>query len=149
MEIWKPTHDVKYEVSNYGRVRNAKTGYVLKPQLMQSYFTVKLSDRKHKKIHRLVAEAFIVNPDKLPFVNHKDHDKTNNHISNLEWVNNSQNMLHARENRDLKVTQAQVHEIKASTLPVKELAELYNISQPYVYKILSGEVRSEEYHGNY
>lgn len=52
--------------------------------------------RYYKKIHRLVAETYIKNPNGLPQVNHIDEDKSNNHISNLEWVTCSQNIIHSK-----------------------------------------------------
>ena len=65
------------------------------------YLQVKFTINKktyHKYVHRMVAEAFIPNPNNYTDVNHKDGNKQNNHISNLEWVSHSQNIYHALEN---------------------------------------------------
>ena len=53
--------------------------------------------QKRCRVHRLVAIAFIPNPDNKPYVNHKDGNRSNNHVSNLEWVTASENAIHARE----------------------------------------------------
>ena len=98
-EIWKdvPYYDGAYQVSNYGRVKsftNGKTHYKAQHDNGRGYMTVQLwKDGKGKKeyVHRLVALAFIPNPDKLPQVNHKDEDKQNNYVNNLEWCDNSYN----------------------------------------------------------
>lgn len=78
-----------YEVRPNGEVINTKSGKILKPQKnTRGYLQVGLSKdgtKKHFLIHRLVAEAFIPNPLNLPCVNHRDENKTNNCISNLEW----------------------------------------------------------------
>ena len=83
-----------YQVSDLGEVRNSK-GRILKPEYSnKGYACVHLrKDGKNKKyrIHRLVAQVFIPNPDNLPMVNHKDEDKLNNLASNLEWCDNTYN----------------------------------------------------------
>ena len=101
-EIWKDIEDYKglYQVSNLGRVRSIKNKTKIKePFIINSgYSTVNLyKNNKNKKtlIHRLVAQAFILNPKKLPQVNHIDGNKLNNRQENLEWCSNSDNMLHA------------------------------------------------------
>lgn len=107
-EIWKPIEGTngRYEVSNTGKVRSLnykRTGTTreMKPAPDQKGYmkTVLLFDRKYKpvKIHRLVAEAFIENPDNLPQVNHKDGNKGNNSVANLEWTSNYDNAHHAME----------------------------------------------------
>lgn len=87
IEEWRqiPGYEGLYEVSSYGRVRNSKTYRILKHWTTFGYLMVGLSGRKKFYVHRLVAETFIPNIEKLPQVNHKDEDKTNNRVDNLEW----------------------------------------------------------------
>lgn len=102
-EIWKPIQYEGYEVSNLGRVKSYKydkvNGKIMKPYLdTKGYLQIDLSldgrkrsNRVHLVVHRLVAQAFIPNPDNLPQVNHIDEDKTNNCVNNLEWCTNEYN----------------------------------------------------------
>lgn len=105
-EIWK---DIKgynglYQVSNTGFVKSfqTKTPFIKKfNKNHQGYLSVALClDNKVKlvKIHRLVAEAFLPNPENKPQVNHKDGNKSNNHVDNLEWVTASENIKHSFAN---------------------------------------------------
>lgn len=96
-EIWKdiPEYEGLYQVSNLGRVKNNK-GLILKPRLYKDgYFDIKLSKNgknKTKRINRLVALAFIPNHNNYPMVNHKDEDRLNNRVNNLEWCTNKYNI---------------------------------------------------------
>ena len=94
-EIWKDIegYEGKYEISNFGRIKSyaqKKNGKITEGYTdKKGYKTIFLYDKpqhgKWHKIHRLVASAFIDNPDNLPQVNHKDENKENNYDSNLEW----------------------------------------------------------------
>ena len=99
---WKTIkYNDKYEVSDTGLVRTKKTGHIHSGCIAQGYLSVKLtfenSRQKRFKIHRLVAEHFIENPDpkKKTFVNHIDGNKLNNSIENLEWCDKKYNNEHA------------------------------------------------------
>lgn len=102
-EIFKPIHgyEEKYMVSNLGNVmslnyQNTKRAKIMSPVKHHlGYLLVHLGQNKIKMVHTLVAEAFIPNPDGKKFVNHIDGNKSNNKVSNLEWVTSKENMNHA------------------------------------------------------
>lgn len=120
METWKTIewHE-GYEVSSHGRVRAKKRKVVykdgrvgnfperiLKPSISKKgYERLRLSYPREDggygkmvQVHRLVAEAFIPNPENKPQVNHKDSNKINNHVTNLEWATNLENHEHKLKN---------------------------------------------------
>ena len=106
-EEWKPIsgYTDKYAVSNMGRVFSRKSKTILKPQVRgrnRSYLCVQLyadsSTKRSYDIHRLVAEAFIDNPDNLPIVNHRSGDKLDCAATNLEWATHAINVQHAYDN---------------------------------------------------
>jgi hypothetical protein len=94
-EEWRPIIAASgYEVSNLGRVRSPR-GNILKQQAnFKGYMRVLLRERCFR-VHRLVAEAFISNPQAHPQVNHRNGDKKDNSVQNLEWCSNAENTLHA------------------------------------------------------
>ena len=99
-EKWKTIDKYpRYSVSSHGRVKNNETGNILKPFCIgnksHQYYAVDFYPIKNRKIHRLVAEAFIPNPMNKREVNHKDGNHFNNNVENLEWVSGSENCLHA------------------------------------------------------
>lgn len=101
-EIWKDVvgYENLYKVSNLGNVMSfwGKTPHLIKPfQNQKGYLYVDLrffNKRKTVSIHRLVAKAFIPNPNNLPQINHIDEDKTNNRVENLEWCTLKYNVLY-------------------------------------------------------
>ena len=95
--------ETDYDINENGEIYSHKTKKFLTGTIYNTgYKMVRLTVNGNKKgyaVHRLVAETFIPNPDNLPIVNHKNGDKTNNNKDNLEWVSQSQNRIHAIDNK--------------------------------------------------
>lgn len=106
-EIWKDIEGYEglYQVSNFGRIKSlihydVENGYKKKEHIInewinRGYMSVSLSkNKKHKNfyIHRLVAIAFIENKNNKPFINHIDYNPLNNHVNNLEWCTQKENV---------------------------------------------------------
>lgn len=128
-EVWK---DVKgfegiYEVSSLGRVRKAATGLILHQSNCGGYRIVGLRKDgigKSVRVHRLVAKAFLPNPDMLPEINHRDENKANNCVENLEWCDHSYNMRY----NDLQL-RSREKSVTRHTIDVKRLENGHILSK--------------------
>lgn len=141
-----------YSITQDGNVWSSKRNIWLK-QYIQSkgYLWVALYcglKRSNRTVHRLVAEAFIPNPDNKPEVNHKDGIKTNNNVSNLEWSTSSENKLHkhhvlmkqnGEQHPHHKLTESEVQYIRTSYIPkittFQMLADELNVDRSVVHRI--------------
>lgn len=113
----------------------------------KGYENVSINGKLHK-VHRLVAEAFIPNPQGLPQVNHKDGNKLNNEVSNLEWATASQNTKHAYEmglmnkqgtnNGRAILNDDIVRHIRTSGMSAKQVAEEYGLEYTSAWKVVTG-----------
>lgn len=167
-EEWKDIFDYLdiYQISNMGRIRsldrfdshgNYQKGSIkiccLNPfGYLQTQLTNCFKKRKNHKVHRLVLSAFVPNVNNLSQVNHKDGNKTNNLLENLEWANNSENQKHAYSlglnkpnygitNGNVKLTNDQVLFIRKEYLSsfntsYKILAKKYNVHPDTIKKII-------------
>ena len=127
-EEWIQIQDFpNYEVSTLGNVRNSNTGRVLKLTCKGGYMFTGLSQNSIGKtlpVHRLVALAFIDNPENKPQVNHKDKNRGNNNVSNLEWSTASENNIH-RSTNEIQTTNQQV-KVWRIDINTDEKLELYD-----------------------
>jgi predicted RNA binding protein YcfA (HicA-like mRNA interferase family) len=161
-EEWKPIvgYEGLYEVSNFGRIKTLYNRYkdviYLKYNTSPNgYYCVNLVKNKISKtirIHRLVAEHFINNPQNKPMVNHKDGDKKNNFVDNLEWVTASENIKHSFKNglsnkkgshhHLSKLDEGDVLVIRIlaeATVERKKIAEAFRVSRQCVDSIINGK----------
>jgi len=167
-EIWRPIPDYEgyYEISNTGKIKSLTrtitdingrsftlTGKEKIPYIdAEGYYIIGLSKdgiKKNLKVHRLVALTFIPNPKNLPFVNHKDENKLNNNINNLEWCTQEYNNAYGTRNKRIsqtttknsvimcdKITHKPIQEFLNANIAAKELG--YNTSA-HIYQVLKGE----------
>lgn len=137
-----------YIITRDGEVINKANGRRVKPQINGTgYYRVSIGG-KLQFVHRLVAKIYIPNPENKPQVNHKDGNKLNNCVENLEWVTNRENSIHAlktglqpieERHKCAKLTRAQAQFIKShDEMPRKQLAELFNISENTISDIRHG-----------
>jgi DNA-binding NarL/FixJ family response regulator len=177
IEIWKDVvgYEEYYQVSNLGRIKRKprkiinkgsncvqtlKEREIMPYKWRKGYFVVRLTDEnKHVKryfIHRLVAQAFIPNPENKSQVNHISGNKADNSVHNLEWVTLQENIEHAcmnglrgnvkgENNNYSKLTEKDVLEIVellSKGCAGKEVAQLYNVSETAISYIKTGKTWS-------
>lgn len=173
-EVWKDVvgYEKYYQVSNEGRVRSldrltnnvngcfVRKGRVLKQGVNRTgYNFVMLTDKdgkvKNCKVHRLVAITFIENPFNKKTVNHKDGNKTNNLLDNLEWATYSENMQHAVDNglkrdcfKNKKVAKLTLNdEVIEVYNSLKQAAEMNGINSKTISKVCTGYRNYKTSHG--
>jgi len=138
LEIWRDIKNYEgiYEVSKLGRIKSIsrngtiKENRILKPNKVMGYSQIVLyknNKREYKKIHRLVAETFIPNLENKREVNHKDGNKTNNCVDNLEWVTTSENQLHSYY--ELKNNIKSVIQLSLNNEIIKEWESIAKVEQ--------------------
>lgn len=160
IEKWKEIKDFSgYFVSTAGKVKNSH-GQIMSNEVSNAGYNrvhlCKNGKAKHLSVHRLVAKAFISNPNNLRVVNHKNGIKTDNRVENLEWSTHSANLQHAYDfnlrvgnfgeaNGQAKLTRKKVEEIR--TLYKKQskkygsyaLAKIYNVSSSTILHIVKNK----------
>ena len=179
MEIWK---DIKgyeglYQISNYGRVKSLEKDYTTKLRgktivihkaenilkllkINSGYLTILLHKNGISKrffVHRIVAEAFILNPQNLPQVNHKDENKINNKVENLEWCDQYYNINYgnARTKMSISKTKKPNYKIRKPIVgtskktnevvtfnSIKEASEKLNVPPSNISSALHGKIPS-------
>lgn len=159
-EIWVPILEVGfeglYEISNFSRVKSLPNSArpiekIMTPQIQRNgRVSIWMSSKgveKNCQLHRLVAKAFIPNPENKPCVNHIDNNPLNNQVRNLEWCTYKENSQHAlkcnrfqlgEQRHNCKFTNEQVLEIFHSSIKITELAKIYNASIGAIRGIKNG-----------
>lgn len=147
------TNFERYEIDEHGKIYDTKRNDREICQWVDSvgYYQCILYDEKHKKhykrVHRLVAKVFIDNPNNLPQVNHKDGNKLNNNVTNLEWCSNQENTQHGYDNHlyrfKTRSYPINVYDIKGNYIKtfksIRSMCEELNINRKTVTMILNKE----------
>ena len=162
-EEWRPVQGkfagFPYEVSNQGQVRRTEGGRLLKPyrnrdtrrphqtsNYMMVWMSMSGQRQQMATVHSLVAEAFICSRPEGQVVNHKDSNKENNHVHNLEWVSPRENTLHAIASRPkhwlAKLTEDDIKAIRKK-YPGESMAEIsrqYQVTATTIRKIIRRQI---------
>ena len=170
-EIWAkliypniPDELNRFEISTYGRLKNVQTQYIYKPNILNSgYYSVRTTvgsrnEKIHILIHKAVAYTFLSNLDNLPEVNHKDGNKTNNNINNLEWCTSHKNQQHkydiglfdkrlisGENNHCAKLTEDDVRYIRKNYIKgskqfgTRAMARRFAVSHPTILSVIKYE----------
>lgn len=172
-EIWRDItgYEGRYQISSFGRIKSFWRGAerILKAEISRNgYLRVDLrshGSHKHFCVHRLVANAFVDNPNLKPQINHRDGNKLNNQASNLEWVTATENIRHAIEEGlrpsgencfNARLTAEQVVFIRdeCKNLTQKQVAAMFNVNPATIneirlgktYRNAGGTIRKSEFH---
>lgn len=165
-EVWKDISGFEgyYQVSNLGRVRSlyretwsekrntfySRKGKVLKPINTNGYHYVilrKNGEYTHKRVRRLVAGAFIPNPKKLEYINHKDENKKNNSLENLEWCTPKYNVYYGENSKVRPVIATNMFTREQTTYPsAREAARLGGFNQSSISLACKGKLKTHGYH---
>jgi len=143
----------RFEVSDDGRVRNARSKRVRRTSRRSGYVRVTIENKAYSA-HRLVAMAFLPGDQGRPFVNHKNGDRGDNRVENLEWCTHGENMRHAveaglllpqygRQNPAAKLCSVAVRVIRggyACGVTQAKLAAMHGVTQSLVSKIIRREI---------
>lgn len=138
-EIWKdiPEYEGLYQVSNLGRIKSLRRNKLMSLNTGSiEYYQVKLTKNKVIRsylLHRLVAITFIPNPSNLKEINHKDSNKLNNYIDNLEWVTSKQNTKHSYDSGRKKPMRGELGPLakinNAQVVEIRRLIKEGNLTQ--------------------
>lgn len=150
----KQYRDTNYSVTEDGCIINNKTGRNMKICVNRGYQVVSIYINKKRfttKVHRIIAECYLDNPSNYDYVNHKDGNKLNNNLSNLEWCTHKHNMQHAyntglNKGRQRKLTKDNCSDIiEAYNAGINQatIAKHYSVSQCII-----SEVINSKYHGS-
>jgi len=159
MEEWKTIKEyTNYEASNLGKIRNKLTGVINEGGYNRRYLRCKLGGISHN-IHRIIAQTWLDNPNKLPQVNHKNGNKHDNRVENLEWCTAYENVRHSfdtglnkgpkkgEDSNCSKLNNITIQYIKSIHKPyskhfsTKALAKQYGVGYCWLSSVLNGNRR--------